>query len=68
MAANTDEKPICFICHDDDENEDLLCGVCSCRGGSGYSHFSCMVEHGKMKLNDVMSSNYFDADIIRSAW
>jgi hypothetical protein len=43
--------------------------VCSCRGGSGHCHLSCIVEHGTMKLADAMNSEFgFDAWAVRNAW
>ena len=64
--------PHCFICHDDEETEPLLSGVCSCRPGSGHCHFSCIVDLGKMKLAEVVNNAEdeldFDIDAIRNVW
>jgi hypothetical protein len=68
---NTEESPICYICLDNDKDgEKLLAGVCSCRSDSGHCHFSCIVEHGKQKLVDAISSGEFafDVDAVREAW
>ena len=64
--------PHCFICHDDEETEPLLSGVCSCRPGSCHCHFSCIVDLGKMKLAEVVNNAEdeldFDIDAIRNVW
>ena len=46
------EAPFCWICHDDELDEDgqpLINGCCSCRGSSGYCHLSCLVKHAESR-------------------
>ena len=63
------ERPWCWICHDEERDGDaLLSGVCSCRGGSGHCHLSCVVEYGKRKTLHVIHDDFFDVDLVRQAW
>ena len=65
------DEPCCYVCHDVIDNETLLCGVCSCRGGSGHCHLSCIVGLGKMKLAEVMKDaqdDNLDAIALRKVW
>jgi len=50
-----DDTPTCYICLDDGPDE--LGGVirrdCSCRGGSGYVHISCLVKYAEQQFRKV---------------
>ena len=50
-AAGDDEADMCWICHEDgpDESGQPLRRDCSCRGGSGWAHFPCIVDYAKQK-------------------
>ena len=50
-AAGDDEADMCWLCHEDgpDESGQPLRRDCSCRGGSGWAHLSCIVGYAKQK-------------------
>ena len=50
-AVGEEENNMCWLCHEDgpDESGHPLRRDCSCRGGSGFAHLSCIVEYAKQK-------------------
>ena len=48
-----DEAPSCYICLEDgpDETGGEVRRDCSCRGGSGYVHLSCIANYAEQKYN-----------------
>ena len=50
----TDEAPCCWICFEQSgENEETLVRDCSCRGGSGFAHVSCLVKYASGESRKV---------------
>ena len=49
--SDDDEADMCWLCHEDgpDESGHPLRRDCSCRGGSGWAHFPCIVGYAKQK-------------------
>ena len=56
-SADTAEASFCWICHDDeldDDGQPLINGCCSCRGSSGYCHLSCLVKHAESRTRTAV--------------
>jgi len=51
----TDEAPCCWICFEQGGENDnqILVRDCSCRGGSGYAHVSCLVKYASEESKKV---------------
>ena len=48
-----DEEDMCWLCLDAaHESGESLRRDCSCRGGSGWAHFPCIVEYAKQKTEE----------------
>ena len=53
VPTATDEEDVCWLCLDGNlESGEPLRRDCSCRGGSGWAHFSCIVEYAKQKTEE----------------
>ena len=46
------EGQTCFICLDGDAEEGLVRG-CSCRGGAGFAHVSCLAKQAKILVAEA---------------
>ncbi len=59
-APKVPDDAFCWICHEDGTKEwpgdqpgfQELKRDCSCRGSSGYAHWSCLVEYAVKKCSD----------------
>ena len=67
--SNTETEPVCLICHGGDEDGELLLhGVCSCRGGSGYFHQSCMIEYAEAKTKRAFDDDHLTHLEFEETW
>jgi E3 ubiquitin-protein ligase DOA10 len=70
MNAN-DTEPNCWICLEegpDDEGQELMSGCCSCRGTSGYVHFSCIKRFAQLETRKAAEQGVVDKETLDKIW
>ncbi len=55
-CAAATEGQACYICMDDGADEGLVRG-CSCRGGSGFAHISCLARQANIQFGQHLAVN-----------
>jgi hypothetical protein len=55
-CAAATEGQACYICMDDGAEEGLVRG-CSCRGGSGFAHISCLARQANIQFGQHLAAN-----------
>ena len=55
-CAAATEGQACYICMDDGAEEGLVRG-CSCRGGSGFAHISCLARQANIQFGQHLAVN-----------
>ena len=56
----------CFICLEDGSDEGLVRG-CSCRGGNGFAHMSCLAEQAR-RSHTAANQRRWDPDGFKKSW
>ena len=57
----------CFICLEDGSDEGLVRG-CSCRGGNGFAHMSCLAEQARRSHTAANQRRRWDPDGFKKSW
>ena len=55
-CAAATEGQVCYICMDGGAEEGLVRG-CSCRGGSGFAHISCLARQANIQFGQHLAAN-----------
>ena len=63
-CAEDTEGQTCYICLEDGSEEGLVRG-CSCRGGAGFSHVSCLAKQAKILVADARERHLDDDQWVR---
>jgi hypothetical protein len=65
-CADDTQGQTCFICLDGDAEEGLVRG-CSCRGGAGFAHVSCLARQAQVLVAEAEERN-LDDDAFNARW
>ena len=68
VAPSVEEEDTCWLCLEANHESGLpMRRDCSCRGGSGWAHFPCIVEYAKQKSEQWSNEEDPDYDLTE-AW
>ena len=65
-CAEDTKGQACWICFDDGSKEGLVRG-CSCRGGAGFAHLSCLAKQAKILVAEAEENN-LDFKVWNERW
>ena len=63
-SLDEEDQDMCYLCFGEgpDEAGQPLVRDCSCRGGTGWAHLSCIIEYAKQKSLQLIAHDGLDTD------